>query len=52
MQRVADGMSLETSDLNGDGLVSKEEFLTGTDIWFEALDKDGDGGITMADFKR
>jgi hypothetical protein len=31
MQKVADGMSLTTSDLDKDGRVSLDEFLTGAD---------------------
>lgn len=50
MQKVADGMSLPVSDLDGDGQVSETEFLSGTERWFEGLDRNGDGGITLADF--
>jgi Ca2+-binding EF-hand superfamily protein len=50
MQQVADGMSLPNSDRDGDGRVSREEFLTGAADWFQALDKDGSGGITLKDF--
>jgi Ca2+-binding EF-hand superfamily protein len=50
MQQVADGMSLSVSDLDGDGRVSEAEFQTGAGAWFDDLDKNGDGGITLADF--
>jgi Ca2+-binding EF-hand superfamily protein len=50
MQQVADGMSLSVSDLDGDGRVSETEFQTGAGAWFDDLDKNGDGGITLADF--
>ena len=50
MQQVADGMSLSVSDLDGDGRVSKAEFLSGAEAWFADLDTNGDGGITLADF--
>jgi Ca2+-binding EF-hand superfamily protein len=50
MQQVADGMSLSVSDLDGDGRVSETEFQTGAGAWFNDLDKNGDGGITLADF--
>jgi Ca2+-binding EF-hand superfamily protein len=43
-------MSLPNSDRDGDGRVSREEFLTGAADWFQALDKDGSGGITLKDF--
>jgi Ca2+-binding EF-hand superfamily protein len=52
MQRVADGMSLPASDLDKDGRVSLDEFLTGADRWFAELDRNGDGGITLDDFGR
>ena len=52
MQQVADGMSLSVSDLDGDGRVSKGEFLNGAETWFADLDTNGDGGITLADFMR
>jgi len=52
MQAVADGMSLTASDTDGDGVVGREEFLAGTDGWFADLDKNGDGGITLADFNQ
>jgi len=50
MQGVADGMSLQYSDTDGDGQVERDEFLAGTDGWFAALDRNGDGGITLDDF--
>jgi Ca2+-binding EF-hand superfamily protein len=52
MQKVADGMSLPASDLDKDGRVSLDEFLTGADRWFAELDRNGDGGITLEDFGR
>lgn len=50
MQAVADGMSLPNSDTDGDGRVGLDEFLAGADGWFAALDKNRDGGVTLADF--
>ena len=50
MQKVADALRRETTDLNGDGTVSREEFVQGATAWFAALDKNADGAITMADF--
>ena len=50
MQKMADALSLTTSDIDKDGSVSKDEFLTGADRWFAQLDRNGDGGITSADF--
>lgn len=50
MQRVADGMSLPANDLDKDGKVTREEFMSGVDAWFLKLDKNADGGITLDDF--
>ena len=50
MQKVADGLRLDVADQDGDGAVSREEFVQSAEAWFAALDKNGDGGITMADF--
>lgn len=50
MQKVADGMSLASSDLDADGRVSREEFLKGVEPWFTALDRNADGGVTLEDF--
>lgn len=33
-------------DVNGDGVVSKEEFLAHAETKFKEIDKDGDGKIT------
>lgn len=52
MQAVADGMNLSNSDTDADGRVALDEFLAGADGWFAALDKNKDGGITLADFDR
>ncbi|WP_075880087.1 EF-hand domain-containing protein [Vreelandella massiliensis] len=50
MQSIADGMSLENSDIDGDGRVERDEFLTGTVSWFNDLDKDDDDEVTLEDF--
>lgn len=50
MQGVADAMTLTNSDTDGDGRVSREEFLAGAEPWFASLDTNGDDGITLEDF--
>lgn len=50
MQAIADGLGLAANDANGDGGVSREEFLAGADDWFGELDTDGSGGVTLEDF--
>ncbi|KEO53042.1 hypothetical protein [Thioclava pacifica] len=37
-------------DTNGDGVISRQEFVAGTDLWFRMRDRNGDGAITEADF--
>lgn len=46
------GMTLEFNDVNGDGAVSFEEFTGQSAAWFALLDRNGDGGVTSADFGR
>jgi Ca2+-binding EF-hand superfamily protein len=50
MKSVANGMSLKNSDTDGDGRVGRDEFLAGTDDWFNDLDKNNDGKVTLEDF--
>ena len=40
----------EFNDANGDGTVSRDEFVTGAADWLHRLDADGDNGVTTADF--
>lgn len=48
--RFNNSMTREASDLNGDGIVTREEFVGGTPDWFAGRDRNGDGVITTADF--
>lgn len=50
MLRITNGMSLSVNDTNGDGQVSKDEFLDGADAWLNDLDSTGDGVLTLEDF--
>lgn len=49
-QRGAKGMTLEFNDDNGDGEVSRDEFVENSDEWFAIMDRNGDGEVTSADF--
>ena len=37
-------------DGNGDGTVTKAEFIDSSDLWFQMRDRNGDGALTTADF--
>jgi hypothetical protein len=50
MGRVQEGMTLSFNDTNGDGQVSREEFLSNAAAWLETIDRDGSGDVTTADF--
>lgn len=52
MMRAEGGMNRGFNDTDGDGLVSREEFVSRTPDWFAMMDSDGDGKITEDDFGR
>lgn len=52
MRRASEGMTLTFNDTDGNGEVSREEFLARAPDWFAILDRNGDGGVTTADFGR
>ncbi len=52
LKRAAEGMTLAFNDTNGDGAVSRTEFLARSGAWMDLLDRDGDGQVTRADFGR
>lgn len=52
MRRASEGMTLEFNDTDGDGKVSRAEFLAHAGDWMAMLDRDGDGSVTTADFGR
>ena len=39
-------------DLNGDGIVTRAEFISSVEGWFASKDTDGDGRLSVADFGR
>ncbi len=45
-------MTLEANDIDGDGRVSREEFIEKAASFFAAKDTNSDGVITSEDFKR
>jgi hypothetical protein len=49
-QRMQEGLTLAFNDTNGDGEVSKEEFIAQSAAWVAQVDRNGDGMITDADF--
>lgn len=46
------GMTMEFNDVNGDGQVSRDEFMARTNDWYVQMDRNGDGTVTKADFGR
>ena len=52
MRGINQAMTREVNDVNGDGSVTREEFLSGVPAWFERMDSDSDQAITTADFGR
>jgi len=50
MKRAADGMVMDRTDTDGDGKVSRKEFVETAGSWIDSLDRDGDGVVTAADF--
>lgn len=50
MGKVQEGMTLAFNDTNGDGTVSREEFLAHATDWLAFIDRNGSGDVTTADF--
>lgn len=46
----ANGMLRKFTDANGDGSVSREEFMSAVPGWYAKMDKNGDGTVTAEDF--
>ena len=52
MRAIDNAMMREFNDVNGDGMVSKDEFVSKAAAWFKMMDRTGDGIVTTADFGR
>ena len=52
MRNVDQGMMREFNDVNGDGTVSMDEFIAKTEDWFNMMDRNRDGVVSSADFRR
>lgn len=50
LRNPANGMALEVNDTDGDGKVSRDEFIGNASAWVAEIDRDGDGVVTVADF--
>lgn len=48
----ANGMLRQFTDANGDGLVSRDEFMAAVPGWYARMDRNGDGTVTTDDFGR
>ena len=48
----ANGMKREFTDTNGDGKVTRDEFLNTVPAWYAKVDRNGDGTVTTDDFGR
>ena len=44
------GMTFAFNDVNGDGAVSRKEFLSRTMNWLSVIDRNGSGDVTSEDF--
>lgn len=49
-RRALGGMTLDFNDVNGDGAVTRDEFVAQTAAFLKGMDRDGDGTITNKDF--
>ena len=50
MKSIVGGLARTTTDVDGDGKVTRAEFMDTAKPWYEKLDRNGDGEVTVADF--
>lgn len=48
--RAQEGLTLTFNDVDQNGSVSKDEFVSKTQDWLSMMDRDGDGEVTVKDF--
>lgn len=46
------GLERMANDTNGDGVVTRAEFVAMAGAWIGMMDRNGDGGVTVDDFGR
>ena len=52
MRGIDQAMTRQFNDVDADGMVSKDEFITRSEAWFTMMDRNSDGVVTVADFGR
>lgn len=52
MRGIDQAMMRQFNDVDGDGMVSRDEFIAKAEAWFAMVDRNGDGVVTTADFGR
>ncbi len=50
MKHVQEGMTLAFNDADGDGIVSRDEFIAKAADWLALIDRDGSADLSAADF--
>lgn len=50
MRRPQQGLMMDFNDVNADGIVTKEEFVSKTAEWIAMIDRNADGVVTKDDF--
>ncbi|SFJ91125.1 hypothetical protein [Celeribacter neptunius] len=50
IDQVQNSMTRKANDLNGDGVVTREEFIDNGNQWFARMDRNRDGVVSLQDF--